>query len=99
MANETRVKEYLNLIYHGLKFSQRAALFREVREWLGVMDLDSVLVKARIDDPVGVKLAEQRFDMSLSDFNPDRMVERMRIERELREEAAQVNPDGSDDIT
>jgi hypothetical protein len=38
MSNETRVKESLNLIFHGLKTSQRSTMFCEVREWLNKMD-------------------------------------------------------------
>jgi hypothetical protein len=38
MSNETRVKEGLNLYYHGLRVMDREAMFREVREWLEEMD-------------------------------------------------------------
>lgn len=40
MSDETRVKEALNLIYHGLKASHHRAMFREVREWLRAFDAD-----------------------------------------------------------
>ena len=87
MSEKTRVKEALNLVYHGMPVSMRPMMFSEVREWLEEMDRDAVLAKARVEDPVGVKLAEQRLDIKLSDFDPTRMAERMRIECELREEA------------
>lgn len=34
----TRVKEQLNLVYHGIKTSERAELFADVRSWLAEMD-------------------------------------------------------------
>ena len=38
MSDDTRVKEGLNLHYHGLRVMDREAMFREVREWLEEMD-------------------------------------------------------------
>lgn len=37
-TEETRVKERLNLFYHGLKEREKPTMFREVREWLREMD-------------------------------------------------------------
>ena len=71
MSNETRVKESLNLIFHGLKVSQRETMFAEVRQWLQEMD--------------------PKPDISLSDFEPDVILERMRAECDLREMAAEYS--------
>lgn len=116
MINETRVKESLNLVFHGLRTSQRSAMLREVREWLD--EMDPAVFAFGVEECHMVygthgatfkcnlqaghegehRSAGSRFDISLSDFNPDRMLDRMRAECELREMSQEYPDDGSNDI-
>jgi hypothetical protein len=102
VSNETRVKEALNLIFHGIKISQREQMFTEVREWLNEVDppfyaYGSERCRWTVSTLPLVQCALQTGhagehralgDLRLTDFEPDKMADRLRVECEMREEAS-----------